>query len=296
MMAKKIDITAKTLHRQMQAIGGGIFEFGVKDEQSGDMTLRTWSARKALDSVRWLKYKNYRFHHIYLRPRGSTGVVLIDDLTVTQLGRMAADGIQPACEVLTSPFNYQAWVRVSAAEIDPRLATAIGEVLASRYDGDLNSKDWRHFGRAVGFTNIKPEHVMENGFYPFVKLVAVGKGVIPEANALLTEARDLLAEKDRQTEKRRVIDKGAENVGRAAASPEEYFNQAIETLVGKYGAKQIDWSRAEFAAVRRMRLAGYGRDDAEYVLYHNQYIAVRKRGHVDDYIRRTLDKVFEAEF
>ena len=291
-MTKKIDITAKELRRQMQAIGGEIFEFGVKDEQSGEMTLRTWSVRKALDSVRWLKYKNYRFHHVYLRPRGSTGVVLIDDLTVTQLNRMAADGIHPACEVQTSPFNYQAWVRVSAVEIEPRLATAVGEVLAKRYEGDLNSKDWRHFGRAVGFTNIKPEHVMENGFYPFVKLEAIGEGVIPGANELLTEAREFLVEKDRKAEKRRVLDKGAENVGRATEPPEAYFNQAIKTLVSEYGAKQIDWSRAEFAAVRRMRLAGYRRVDAEYVLHHNQSIAVRKKGHVDDYIRRTLDKVF----
>lgn len=294
-MTKKIDITAKELGRQMRAIGGEIFEFGVKDEQSGEMTLRTWSARKALDSVRWLKYKNYRFHHIYLRPRGSTGVVLIDDLTVPQLNRMAADGIKPVCEVLTSPFNYQAWVRVSAGEIEPRLATAVGEALAIRYEGDLNSKGWRHFGRAVGFTNIKPEHVMENGFYPFVKLEAVGKGVTPGAEELLVEGRDLLAEKVCQAEKRRVTDKGAENVERSTAPADVYYHQAIEALENKYGAKRIDRSRAEFAAVRRMRLAGYRRDDVEFVLHHNQNIAVRKKGHVDDYIRRTLDKVFDAE-
>lgn len=292
MKGKKIDFTARDLRRQMQAIGGEVFEFGVKDEQSGEMTLRTWSVRSALNSVRWLKYRNYRFHHIYLRPRGSTGVVLIDDLTVTQLNRMAADDVRPACEVRTSPFNYQAWVRVSAAEIDPRLATAVGEVLATRYGGDLNSKDWRHFGRAVGFTNIKPEHVMENGFYPFVKLEAVGEGVTPGAEALLAEGRDLMAEKDREAEKRRMLDQGAERVECSTAHPEVYFNQAITHLINEYGAKQIDWSRAEFAAVRRMRMAGYRRVDVEYVLYNNHRIATRKKGHVDDYIRRTLDKVF----
>lgn len=100
-------ITTNTLDRQLDALGGQVFEFGVRSEETGKMMIRTWTRQKAVSSIRWLRFKNIRGHHIYLRPQGSSGVVLIDDISLGLLPKLEEDGVEAACIVETSPLNYQ---------------------------------------------------------------------------------------------------------------------------------------------------------------------------------------------
>jgi hypothetical protein len=46
-----------------------------------------------------------------------------------------------------------------------------GPDLATRFDGDLGAADWPHFGRLAGFTNRKPKYAMEDGRFPFVRVI-----------------------------------------------------------------------------------------------------------------------------
>ncbi|MEM8500656.1 MAG: DNA-primase RepB domain-containing protein [Pseudomonadota bacterium] len=281
-------ITKQSLDRQLAALGGHIFEFGIRNEDTGKMMIRTWTREKAISSLRWLRYKNIRGHHIYVRAQGSSGVVLIDDISLGSLATMNDEGVEAACIVETSPLNHQVWVRVSENPIPPGLATAVGETLQVQFGGDPNSKDWRHFGRAAGFTNRKPAYVMENGHYPFVRLKSYTGVVTPLASEILERAQRLLDEK-RQREQEAVARTAGSKVRITKDCPVSLaYQEATRYVHQKYGSS-IDFSRADYAIAKHLLHMGYARDDIEHEMRSNADIQQRKRGHVVDYVQRTLN-------
>ncbi len=291
------DYTALALKRQLDALNTGIYEFGIFGEESRRMQLRTWTAAQALSSIRWLKYMNAQGHHIYLRPQGSTGLVLADDIRVATLQQMENDGLPVVCAVLTSELNYQAWIRVASKPIPAALATAAGEVIATRYNADQGSKDWRHFGRAAGFCNVKPRHAQEDGRYPYVRIFSTeDKGSPPTANfGLLRDARRLLKDKAKKEaalreELKRRREKNADK--KPDTSPEDYFDQAVAQLIARYGP-DADRSRCDWSAAKSMMLKGYSYNDIAHAMLSNHSIQARKKGHVVHYVETmTLGKLF----
>ena len=284
------DLTAQGLCRQLRALGGKRYEFGVKSEADQKMERRFWTLSEAMERVSWLKHRNATGHHIYLRPEIGEAVVLIDDLTLSALRRMDEDDVCSLCVVETSPLNFQSWVRVSNDSLEPALATCLGELLAKRYDGDCGSKDFRHLGRAVGFTNVKPEHVQKNGFYPYSKLVeCIGK-ITPGADTLIEEAIELL--KVKKAERSQIRELLAErSASRSGQDATAFFQEAVSVVYAKYGIN-TDGSRADAAAVRRMIHAGFSRDDIELAMLSDNNIHARRKGHVEDYVRRTTNWAF----
>jgi len=272
------------------ALGADRFEFGIKNEVEQRMERRCWTPAEAMEHISWLKHRNATGHHIYLRPDVVEAVILIDDLTLPALRRMDEDDVVSLCVVETSPLNFQSWVRVSNEPLEPELATCLGEVLAQRYGGDCGSKDFRHLGRAVGFTNVKPEHVQKNGYYPFTKLVECRGKSTPRADELIDEAKKLQQEKE--TERRAMRDRLAPLPTTACSEdPTEYFQKAVSHTYKRYGVK-TDGSRADAAAARRMIREGFSRDDIELAMLNDYNIHARRKGHVEDYVRRTINWAF----
>lgn len=286
----KTDLTAHLLARQLRALGAKRFEFGIKSEFTQRMDRRSWDVWESIRRVPWLKYRNANRHHIYVRPETTEPVILIDDLSVPALLRMEADDVRCACIVETSPFNFQAWVRLETTDLAPELATAVGELLASRYDGDSGSKDFRHLGRAVGFTNVKPKHVQKSGYFPFTKLVECGGHTTPSSSELLADANNVLEEHTAEREMRRqkLI---ARRTNTPSGNPSDIFDRAVTNIHARYGAK-TDGSRADAAAARHMVHRGFSRDDIELAMLENNDIHTRREGHVEDYVERTIRWAF----
>jgi hypothetical protein len=281
-------VVRRIVTQQLTALGEDTYEFGVRSEQTGQMELRTWTPRMAIAAIKWLMYRGLRRHHIYVRPSGVTGLILVDDLNRANLAKMAEDGLQPSCVVETSPLNYQAWIRVSATPLSPDLGTAVGELLQTRYDGDPGCKDWRHFGRLAGFRNIKPQHAEEDGTYPFVKLTSCQPCVTPNAEALIEQGCELLNEKLKQRElsmdslKRRVTHAVPD---RSTAFAYEHTKQSlIERMTAP-----VDLSRVEFALARSLYQAGHAPGEIVHEMLCDESIKQRKNGHVEDYVARTID-------
>ncbi len=180
------DRTARAVATQVRAMGCTSYEIGVLDAAQGLMLLRTWTVAELEHGIAWLKRVNAHGHDIYIRPAGSVGLILLDDLDQAAIARLTHDGLQPAVVVETSPGNYQAWLRVAEQPIAPEQATMVARILVERYGGDPASADWRHFGRLAGFTNRKPKHRQESGMQPFV-LVQQAAGVATEWGAQLLE-------------------------------------------------------------------------------------------------------------
>ena len=71
------------------------------------------------------------------------------------------------------------------------MSTWAAKELAKRFGGDLSSADWRHFGRLAGFTNRKPERLLQNGLPPFVRLRQCEGRTYDAAREFLEEVKSL---------------------------------------------------------------------------------------------------------
>jgi hypothetical protein len=181
-------VAARVAMDQLEALGAVCFDIGVK-RFDGTMILREgWSARQVLKSLLWLRRENLNRGHIYVRPAGTHGLSLVDDLKADTFVRMKADGFAPAAVVETSPGNFQAWLKHGEV-LDEVTSTRAAKLLAERYGGDPGSADWRHFGRLAGFTNPKPSRRLESGLQPFARLVEAGGRVYRRAPGFIAEVR-----------------------------------------------------------------------------------------------------------
>ncbi len=178
------------MRRQLAAMGCDRYAIGVRDPARGMLT-RTGSADEIVAGIGWLKAMNAQGSDIYVRPTGSSGVILVDDLRAGTLKELTRDGLTPAAVAETSAGNYQAWVRVSDGPLLPDIATEAAREVAARYGGDPKSADWRQDGRLAGFTNQQPEHTRADGQQPDVRLTeARGGSASAAAAAVLAKAQE----------------------------------------------------------------------------------------------------------
>ena len=90
------DRTTRAVAAQLRAMGCETYEIGVRDAVSGKMMQRTWSAAEVEQGVPWLKHENAQGNDIYIRPAGSVGLVLLDDLDGPAIALLTGDGLAPA--------------------------------------------------------------------------------------------------------------------------------------------------------------------------------------------------------
>jgi RepB DNA-primase from phage plasmid len=185
-------VAARVAMDQLEAMGAPAFDIGVK-RFDGTMLLRErWGAKQVLKSLLWLRRENLNRGHIYVRPAGTHGLSLVDDLKAEALAQMKVDGFEPAAVVETSPGNLQAWLK-HGEMLDEAASTRAAKLLAERYGGDLGSADWRHFGRLAGFTNPKPNWRLASGLQPFARLLEASGQVYRQAPLFIAEVRAALA-------------------------------------------------------------------------------------------------------
>jgi len=301
------DRTTEAVRVQLAGMGAERYDVGVYDRANDAMLLRReWMPARIEASIGWFKKMNAQGRDIYIRPTGSSGLYLVDDVPAATVERMRAEGYTPAAVVETSPGNLQAWVRVSDAPLSNEEGTAVARELAERFGGDLSSANWRHMGRLAGFTNQKPERAWPDGRQPYVVLRHASGERAPQAPEILARARDqatqrpcgaaekgtgVEGESPQERARRRaafsrppagpapVSALGREYAHRAQRLLERYPNAALTDL------HRLDWmvtrdlARAHPEATKEdlMRAIGEG----------SLRIEERKRGHVYDYAERT---------
>jgi hypothetical protein len=163
------DITRSQVRRQLAAMACDYFDVGIL-RPDGRMLLREkWTLGQIEQAIQRFKFENARGAHIFIRPHGIHALSLIDDLSVEAIVPMTGAGFEPTLVVETSPQNFQVWLN-HGRTLDRTMSSYAAKELAKRFGGDLSSADWRHFGRLAGFTNRKPERLLQNGLPPFVRL------------------------------------------------------------------------------------------------------------------------------
>lgn len=160
--------TYEAVYKQVNAMGCEFFEIGLRNASEKLMQNIIMDKSKLFSSIGFLAKRNVNGEDIYIRPapKEKHGLILVDDAKTEALIRMRQDGLNPAVTVETSPNNYQVWLKLGD-DLEPSLRTKIAKFLATRYNTDKASADYRHYGRLAGFTNRKPDHT-NNGLQPWV--------------------------------------------------------------------------------------------------------------------------------
>lgn len=287
------DRTVQAVEHQLKAMGCGRYEVGLRDQATGRMLNREWSADQVRENVGWLKRMNAQGNDIYIRPSQQErhGLVLVDDLKKESLARMKEAGHTPALIVETSPRNFQAWVKLQPTPDELRKETA--RELARTYGGDPMSADARHYGRLAGFTNQKEKYRDAFGQQPYVLARDTNGKEATKGAELIQQAQERIQERAREIEVGKRLD-----AMREAGTRKHPHGNAIDTyrreawqLAAKY--EKPDWSRVDFAVTKKLALSGRftAEDLTQAIRTASPLIDQRHQGQVDDYAKRTLQAV-----
>jgi RepB DNA-primase from phage plasmid len=179
-----MDKTESTVRNMLTAIEAPLYDVGVLSDRGMLPGLDGIPAAAVLGRLALLKYRNVRGSHIYIRPSGEHHFTTLDDLSVTSIARLSADGFNPCAVVETSAGNFQAWLKHPAV-FPQLLSTFAAQTLAARYDADPSAADWRRFGRLPGFTNCKPKYRKPDGL-PFRSAQESQRRTVPDGRDLRT--------------------------------------------------------------------------------------------------------------
>ncbi len=286
------DKTRTQVERQLKGMGAALFDIGVERPDKGMLPdLNGLTATEVLAMVDQLKAYNARGENIYVRPsvREREALVMIDDLTLTTVERLKADGLAPAVIVESSPGNVQAWVRLKdrGEKLERAERSQMGRVLASAYGGDPAAIDFARFGRLAGFTNRKPHHVGDTGLFPFARLVSYNGKVAEKAPDVLSKAK--VAHRDHRD---RSMAQDVQAFARDFVTSDlaHWYREGWAMLQAKYQA-DLDRSRADWMLV----LAMLKRQNADLgtvaaVVAQNSPGLDDRKHNVLDYLIRTVGK------
>jgi MobA/MobL family/RepB DNA-primase from phage plasmid len=301
------DRTTRAVQRQLEAMGGnGWFEIGIRNEEGGYFTERTWHKDQLLQLdpetnkapiLSYLKQENAKGSHIYVRPAphangDSQGLILIDDLDPVMAEELRSKGLEPSVIVETSRKNCQAWVRISD-RVTREEATHLAKLLAQETGGDPASASYQHYGRLAGFTNRKDKHLdVYTGKYPWVLVHHAKSQLASRAGYFLEQARHILAQE--RAAQQQALAKRADLLRETASNDE--LRQALKSFKTISTSVERrhnlhDPSRRDWVVLKKMAKRGYSVAAMEYALRHSDDLEARKKGHEEDYIRRTIDKI-----
>lgn len=255
---------------------------------------RLWTAEQLATAatIRFLRVRNREGCDVYVQPYAgdqNAGYILVDldHARPTTIATMRAHGHDPCVVLQTSPGHLQAWIRLSTSPLQPAVATAAGKLLATAYEGDLSSTDWRHLGRLAGFTNQKPARRTSGGHAPWVKTVSLQAGLAPQAEALLQSARALASPTPALTSHSTAT---FDSVPATIAAPvaTELYQACMERWHIRQRFPQPDWSVVDYWVARHLLRQRWAPAQVREILRLASPHFPRRHGDPDNYLHRTV--------
>ena len=234
--------------------------------------------------LKYFKFLNTQNFNVFFFPaaKGGGGCVdfLLDDISKQTIDQLINDNLKPLyyLETSPSPGNYQVILRFSA-EIDKDQYLEINRYFVKKYNADAGSIGTEHFFRLSGFTNRKEKYKDKNGQYPFVKLTApVSGGALALDKSLLPALTNKILKEYPTTP-------------RPCGSGEKKDNNSCDKCIlgiytsgGLADISLLDWKVARIGLSR-----GFSQDEiAASMRKYSPDIENRKKGHIEDYLSRTI--------
>ncbi len=269
------------------------FNIKCKNFQDGKIRiLKDISLDDYLKSLKYLKYLNLSGYNVFFSPSIAAGGVvdvLLDDLPKATIEQLSKDGFEPLYLLETSQSNYQAIIRLSSSPLDKSIHGFISRQLSELYHADINSSDIGHFFRLSGFTNRKQKYRSENNnLYPFVKLYFGKSGISSNGQEYIERIRqgirsgliELPLDKDKDIGTPPALQAARKNgnMGCFAYVEKVYQSGSIDDI------SSLDFKAAMYASRKGFSIEAI--KDAMLKLSPN--IEQRKKGHIDDYLLRTI--------
>ena len=288
MIDRGLFVTTQAIRRQLRAMPWELYLVRLIHLATGRAFPgeRLWTAPQIAQpaTVRFLRIRNREGCEVYLQPfagERNAGYILVDldHAAPSVLEAMRRHGHEPCVVLQSSPGHWQAWIRVSAAALEPAVATAIGGDLARRYGGDLASTDWRHLGRLAGFTNQKRERRLPNGYAPWVQLQHAEPGWASQRDALLAQARQAV---------RPLLVAGPGATASPVPTAAQLYHAWLLRLRIPQRFPQPDWSIADHWVAQELLRRGVPPPTVAGILQGGSPGFPRRHADPLDYLRRTL--------
>jgi RepB DNA-primase from phage plasmid len=284
-----------------------LIHYGTRKPFPGE---RLWPAAQLLlePTIRFLRARNSEGFDVYFRPYAldhNAGYILVDldEAHPKVWAAMRDHGHEPCAVIETSPGHatcvphLQAWIRVSAEPLPPKVATPISRHLARLYQADRASADWRHVGRLAGFTNQKPQRRLPSGWPPWVKLRHAAAGLASNSRSLVEAA--VHGSTQRPTMVRvspdATIFQRAAPASKASVGPALTPTEAVAVYQIWLNRLQIpqrfprtDWSIADLWIAKELLLQGAPTYRVKSILRLASPQFPRCHSDPEDYLRRTL--------
>ena len=205
-MADNRDRTQIAVTLQLAAMGAAEYQLGLLkyDDDVLPMKTRVYSAEKLSDpnTIRYLRLENSQDRNINIVPHGLHSLTLLDDVSLATVARMKKEGFQPTVVVETSPNNFQAWLQHGQV-LPEQESSTVARLLARRFEADLSSASWCHYGRLAGFTNRKAKYKHpKTGYFPFVRLHEHSGVKYDRADKFVAQVRETILREEEEFRKK----------------------------------------------------------------------------------------------
>ncbi len=247
--------------------------------------------------LNYCKYLNSQGYNVFLSPSVAGGCdILLDDVSIETVKRLNADGFEPLYCLETSPANFQTIIRLSVSGIiDADIQKFISKQLADIYSADPNSADPGHFFRLSGFTNRKAKYRTSSGLYPFVKLYSQGHAECSKGMAYINNIEKGIKEG--------LIEIELKNIRTAPLWGEKKTGSGGDTGCFDYIRRVYntnnsfnDISVVDFKAARYALKKGFSSIAIkEAIKQLSPNLENRKKGHIEDYLNRTVKNASAAQ-
>lgn len=295
------DRTLDQVRAQLRAFGVDAYEVqpippkGV--EGLNRERIRKWTADQVEKAVGWLKRMNALGYDIFIRPAAPTEdtaqpFAFVDDIDQATVDRMAADGFPFAVLNESSPSRFHGWVRVADGPVARDEASRAGRLLAETYGADVNSADWRHYGRVAGTTNRKPSRATPRGA-PFVMLRASSGEIAPGGEHLLATARVSLDNDARAAARARAEARDASTFTGGRAALGDAIGTFRQARAAANPSRADDESGRDFAGALSLLRRGYSPEEVAAAIRQGAPGVADRHRDVERYIRLTVERAEE---
>jgi hypothetical protein len=263
-----------------------IFNIKAKNFTTGDLKMsKNINIETFIKNIRYYSYLNTQGYNIFLNSFSQQGggvAILLDDITLTTIGKLKNDGIEPAYWLETSPNNFQAILFMQ--NIDN--ISLISKELVKKYSGDPASSDIGHFYRLAGFTNRKTKYCVD-GLYPFVKLFNGfnSNNIISNNNIIITEILKKI--NTAESAAKLPIQEKIYTTPHPQGEKENCYKYIFK--IYKNTSINDDISGIDFKAAIYSLKKNFNIDDIKFAIKEfSPNILTRKKNHLEDYIDRTV--------